>query len=70
LAFSIGYRLDAMRYVLSDLHGEYELFEQLLLKLNFSLEDEMYICVDIQEEWSDARWVVWTEMYGKYEIKD
>lgn len=47
MAFSIGYRLDAMRYVLSDSHGEYELFEQLLLKLNFSLEDEMYICGDI-----------------------
>ena len=38
---------DTMRYVLSDVHGEYELFKQLLSNLNFSSKDEMYICGDI-----------------------
>ena len=36
-----------MRYCVSDLHGEYELFCLLLQKLNFSSADELYICGDI-----------------------
>lgn len=36
-----------MRYVVSDLHGEYELFLNLLKIINFSENDEMYICGDI-----------------------
>lgn len=36
-----------MRYCVSDLHGEYELFVALLEKIKFSEDDEMYICGDI-----------------------
>ena len=36
-----------MKYVVSDLHGEYELFVSLLEKIKFSLGDEMYVCGDI-----------------------
>ena len=36
-----------MKYCISDVHGEYELFLQLLKKINFSDKDEMYICGDI-----------------------
>ena len=38
---------ELMRYCVSDIHGEYELFEQLLKKIKFSSEDKMYICGDI-----------------------
>lgn len=36
-----------MRYCVSDVHGEYGLFLELLEKINFSSSDEMYICGDI-----------------------
>ena len=36
-----------MRYIVSDIHGEYELFVRLLERLSFSEKDEMYICGDI-----------------------
>ena len=36
-----------MRYCISDVHGEYELFATLLEKIKFSDNDEMYICGDI-----------------------
>lgn len=36
-----------MQYVISDIHGEYELFCSLLNRINFSSEDSMYICGDI-----------------------
>ena len=36
-----------MRYCVSDLHGEYELFVALLEKIGFSEADEMYVCGDI-----------------------
>ena len=39
-----------MRYVVSDLHGEYELFVKLLRKINFSDSDELYVCGDIIEK--------------------
>ncbi len=36
-----------MKYVISDIHGDYELFCSLLNRINFSSEDSMYICGDI-----------------------
>ena len=39
-----------MRYVVSDIHGEYELFVKLLDKIGFSDKDEMYICGDLIEK--------------------
>lgn len=36
-----------MKYVISDIHGEYELFHSLLNRINFSSEDTLYICGDI-----------------------
>ena len=36
-----------MRYCVSDIHGEYELFNQLLIKIKFSSTDVMYICGDV-----------------------
>ena len=36
-----------MRYIVSDVHGEYELFVRLLEHISFSEEDEMYICGDV-----------------------
>ena len=41
-----------MRYCISDIHGEYELFMALLEKINFSDADEMYICGDIIDKGS------------------
>ena len=35
-----------MTYAVSDIHGEYEKFTQLLDKLNFSDRDEMYVLVN------------------------
>ena len=43
-----------MRYVLSDVHGEYDLFVKLLEKLKFSSEDEMYICGDMIDKGEDS----------------
>ena len=39
-----------MRYCVSDIHGEYELFSKLLKRINFSNDDEMFICGDIIEK--------------------
>ena len=36
-----------MRYCLSDVHGEYELFVTLMEKISFTEKDEMYVCGDI-----------------------
>lgn len=36
-----------MIYVISDIHGEYDLFVKLLRKINFSPADKMIICGDI-----------------------
>ncbi|MBE6664019.1 MAG: hypothetical protein E7602_05895 [Ruminococcaceae bacterium] len=36
-----------MRYVLSDIHGEYDLFCALLKRIEFSENDTIYICGDI-----------------------
>lgn len=45
-----------MNYVMSDLHGEYELFKEMLEKINFSDEDTLYIlgdCCDRGEKSAD-----------------
>lgn len=39
-----------MTYVMSDVHGEYSLFLELLSKINFSNNDILYICGDIIEK--------------------
>ncbi len=36
-----------MRYAVSDIHGEYDMFLKLLESINFSDEDEMFVCGDI-----------------------
>ena len=36
-----------MRYCISDIHGEYELFRALLERIRFSPEDVLFICGDI-----------------------
>lgn len=36
-----------MTYIMSDVHGEYELFCELLQKISFSSEDTLIICGDI-----------------------
>lgn len=36
-----------MRYIVSDVHGEYDLFVRLLKRISFSEEDKMYICGDV-----------------------
>ena len=39
-----------MRYVISDIHAEYELFIRLMDKISFSDSDELYVCGDIIEK--------------------
>ena len=39
-----------MTYVMSDVHGEYSVFLDLLSKINFSKQDTLYICGDIMEK--------------------
>lgn len=39
-----------MRYVISDIHGEYDLFFRLLRKIGFSPRDTLYVCGDIIEK--------------------
>ena len=36
-----------MKYVVSDIHGEYELFISLLKRIGFSAVDSLYVCGDI-----------------------
>ncbi|MBO4963238.1 MAG: metallophosphoesterase, partial [Clostridia bacterium] len=43
-----------MRYVISDIHGEYDLFLKLLNKINFSSSDEMIVCGDIIDKGVDS----------------
>ena len=43
-----------MRYVISDIHGEYELFCRLLEKIRFSDSDELFVCGDIIEKGKDS----------------
>lgn len=37
----------SMEYIISDIHGEYDLFIKLLEKINFNKNDKMIICGDI-----------------------
>ena len=43
-----------MRYCVSDIHGEYDLFLRLLQKIRFSDADEMLICGDIIDKGPDS----------------
>lgn len=43
-----------MTYVMSDIHGEYSLFLELLSNINFSDNDILYICGDIIEKGPDS----------------
>lgn len=44
-----------MRYVVSDIHGNYELFVKLLKKINFSKNDEMFILGDVIDKGKDVQ---------------
>ncbi len=43
-----------MVYVCSDIHGEYQLFLQLLQKIRFSQSDEMIVCGDVIDKGSGS----------------
>ena len=43
-----------MRYVISDIHGYYDLFVALLEKIGFTDKDELYICGDVLEMGADS----------------
>lgn len=43
-----------MEYVISDIHGEYDLFIKLLEKISFNKSDTMIICGDIIEKGPDS----------------
>ena len=43
-----------MTYLISDIHGEYQLFIKLLEKIKFSPNDTMYVCGDIIDKGSDS----------------
>lgn len=43
-----------MRYCVSDIHGEYDLFTRLLERIGFSDDDEMYVCGDVIDKGEDS----------------
>ena len=43
-----------MRYVISDIHGEYFLFLELINKIGFDDSDELYVCGDVIEKGDDS----------------
>ena len=43
-----------MRYVISDIHGHYDLFFALMKKIRYSSLDELYICGDVIEKGPDS----------------
>ena len=43
-----------MRYVISDIHGEYDLFIKLIDKIGFSERDELFVCGDIIDKGQDS----------------
>ena len=43
-----------MKYVISDIHGEYSLFLELINKIGFSNSDELYVCGDVIEKGDDS----------------
>ena len=40
-----------MRYVVSDIHGNYELLVKLLKKINFSEDDTLFVLGDVIDMW-------------------
>lgn len=42
-----------MRYLISDIHGCYEQYRELLDKINFSKDDELYILGDSMDRGPD-----------------
>lgn len=42
-----------MRYLISDIHGCYDQYRQLLQKINFSSQDELYVLGDVVDRGSD-----------------
>ena len=47
-------------YVMSDLHGEYEKFQQMLKKIRFSDEDVLYVLGDILDRGPEPVKLLWT----------
>lgn len=43
-----------MRYLISDIHGCYEEYRELLDKINFSKDDELYILGDSMDRGPDS----------------
>lgn len=43
-----------MNYIISDIHGEYDLFIELLNKINFNKNDKMIICGDIIDKGNNS----------------
>lgn len=43
-----------MTYVISDVHGEYDLFIKLLEKIKFSDSDKIIICGDVVDKGPDS----------------
>ena len=48
------YNLSDMRYVISDIHGEYALFMRLLEKIKFSDGDVIYVCGDMVDKGTES----------------
>ncbi len=44
-----------MRYVVSDIHGNYELLEKLLKKINFSEDDTLFVLGDVIDKGKDVQ---------------
>lgn len=44
-----------MRYVVSDIHGNYELFVKLLKKINFSKDDTLFVLGDVIDKGKDVQ---------------
>ena len=45
---------ELMRYVISDIHGEYDLFMRLMDKISFSDTDTLYVCGDVVDKGRDS----------------
>ena len=43
-----------MRYAISDLHGNYDLFIKMLKEINFSKDDKLFILGDIIDKGKDS----------------
>ena len=47
-----------MEYIISDIHGEYDLFIKLLEKIKFNKNDKMIICGDIFDKGIHLFWIL------------